>query len=495
MQSWLPVVLLTFPWLQNVSYGPSPAVVQGLLTWLCFACFLLYAVAAHISSRQKEHFIFGAWALAALVSACMGLLQYFGFTAWLQGVVTPAELGQAFGNLRQRNQFSTLMSIGFIAVLWHSQKLCRARTWYQYGLYLCIAVLAAASAASGSRTGLLQWILILGIYCVWLPDKRRFLVFAMLAYGLAAVVLPLALGSGMQTSGIMSRLHENSPVCTSRLTLWSNVLHLISQKPLWGWGWGMLDYAYFVTLFPTERFCGIVDNAHNLPLQWAVELGLPMATLFCAAIVGFVLFGKPWRENNRSKQAAWAVLVAIGLHSLLEYPLWYAPFQLATLLAVYLLISDTHNLNTQVAKRASFKAAALISMLVLFTTSLVAFDYGRMSQIYLPVASRVKVFETGVLGQPQSSWFFKDMVLFAKLSTTPLTLQNAADVYANATHLLTLSPEPRVIEKLLESAIMLGKTEVIDAYLARYHAAFPAEAKRWQSLNALKINALPSKSR
>ena len=26
---------------------------------------------------------------------------------------------------------------------------------------------------------------------------------------------------------------------------------------------------------------------------------------------------------------AWAVLAVIGLHSLLEYPLWYGPFQIA----------------------------------------------------------------------------------------------------------------------------------------------------------------------
>ena len=33
----------------------------------------------------------------------------------------------------------------------------------------------------------------------------------------------------------------------------------------------------------------------------------------------------------------WAVLAAIGLHSLVEYPLWYGPFQIAAAISVGLL--------------------------------------------------------------------------------------------------------------------------------------------------------------
>lgn len=36
-----------------------------------------------------------------------------------------------------------------------------------------------------------------------------------------------------------------------------------------------------MTLFPGERFCVLLDNAHNLPLHLAVELGVPVAALLC----------------------------------------------------------------------------------------------------------------------------------------------------------------------------------------------------------------------
>ena len=85
------------------------------------------------------------------------------------------------------------------------------------------------------------------------------------------------------------------------------------------------------------RFCEIMGNAHNLPLHLAAELGLPLALLVCATLLGLVLRARPWRETDATRQLGWSVLAVIAVHSLLEYPLWYGPFQLAALLALMLL--------------------------------------------------------------------------------------------------------------------------------------------------------------
>ena len=53
-----------------------------------------------------------------------------------------------------------------------------------------------------------------------------------------------------------------------------------------------------------------------------------------------------------------------------------------------------------------------------------------------------------------------------------------------ALELLHYSPEPRVIEKLIESAVMLGRDDEALQYLARYRAAFPQEHARWVQGNA-----------
>ena len=484
--AFLLISILAVPWLQNLSWGPSAVLVQSVVAWCCWAVFGLLCVGINTTQDQVHASVVKAWGLAAVLSACIGLLQYFGAANGLQGVASAADVGQAYGNLRQRNQFATLMSVGLVALLWHAatanahRGLPGATPSKVWALYLMAALLSAANAASGSRTGMLQWLLLAAVYGFWIAAKRQGLVrqllaVSLLAYGLAAMLLPILLGQGVLESGILSRLQEASPACASRITLWANVLELIARKPLMGWGWGELDYAHFISPFRGVRFCGIVDNAHNLPLQLAVELGLPLAVLVCGLLLGGVLYAKPWREVQPSRQAAWAVLAVIGLHSMLEYPLWYAPFQGAVMAAVFFLCTKTEGLSNTFKK----SKIAILSVGILAASVVVAFDYWRMSQIYLPLASRAQVFKTNAWHVANAPWLFKNLAVFAQLTTTALQRDNAAHVHAMALQLLHFSPEPRVIEKLIESAVMLGKKEESMFYLARYKDAFPAEAARW----------------
>ena len=59
-----------------------------------------------------------AWLVAALVSSALALFQYFGLATHLAPWVNSTEPGEAFANLRQRNQFATLTSIGLASLLW-----------------------------------------------------------------------------------------------------------------------------------------------------------------------------------------------------------------------------------------------------------------------------------------------------------------------------------------------------------------------------------------
>ena len=65
-----------------------------------------------------------------------------------------------------------------------------------------------------------------------------------------------------------------------------------------------------------------------------------------------------------------------------------------------------------------------------------------------------------------------------------MTTGNAAHIKELATALLHFSPEPRVIEKLIESAVLLGFEEEALFYLVRYRAAFPESHARWAKENA-----------
>jgi hypothetical protein len=283
------------------------------------------------------------------------------------------------------------------------------------------------------------------------------------------------------SSGIMSRAIENTSVCANRLTLWSNVLHLIAQKPWLGWGWGELDYAHFSTLYPGERFCDILDNAHNLPLHLAVELGVPIAMVLCGVVGWLVWRAKPWMETHPTRQLAWAVLAVIGLHSLLEYPLWYGPFQLTVVLCVWMLYAvPARHLEKRKIWALPLELRVSAAYILLFVCAYAAWDYWRISQIYIPPEKRAAAYRTDTLAKIQSSWLFQNQVKFAELTITELTPANAEHMHELALGLLHFSPEPRVVQKLVESATMLGKDAEAMYYLQRFKAAFPNEYVQWK---------------
>ena len=112
-----------------------------------------------------------------------------------------------------------------------------------------------------------------------------------------------------------------------------------------------------------------------------------------------------------------------------------------------------------------------------------AWDYQRIRQIYLPVAERAAPYRDNTLAKLQGSWLFGPQVDFAELTTTVLSSANASAVQSLAEVILHFSPEPRVIEALLDSLLLQGRDDVLQFYLARFQAAFPEPYARWASRN------------
>ena len=490
--------MLVFPWLNPLTYGPTHPVVQALAVWIAGAMCCLVWEFARVDIPTRIRAIAAAWLAAAAASAAMGLLQYLGLAEHFSPLINYVEAGQAYANLRQRNQLATLLAIGLAALLWWQARAAGRTPFSSDGrkralssLYaMAVMLLVAADAASGSRTGLLQLFLLLVLSLIW-KQGRTTLLLAVLGYAAAAMVLPHLAGLDPLHSGILGRVGEAISPCSSRWTLWSNVLHLIAQKPWLGWGWGELDYAHFITLYDGPRFCEILGNAHSLPLHLAVELGIPFALVVCGALLWLVLRAKPWLEQDATRQMAWSVLAVIGLHSMLEYPLWYAPFQLAALLALWLLwqtrssksdIAVAGNIAARMQPAAISTAIASLLMVVL---AYVGWDYWRISQIYLPVSDRAVAYRDDTLDKARDSWLFADQVKFAELGITPLTRENAEHIHELALDMLHFSPEQKVAEKLIESAKLLGNFEEAAYFEQRYEAAFPKDYTLWKQTQAL----------
>lgn len=527
--SWVAGLCLVGPWLSPLAVGPSVNTVPWLLTavlaglaWACLgtptparpavmlaaagvlvavlwpggvleraalagACGLILIGAgigrALGGGGALAPVVAAGWLAAALVSSCIALAQYFGLGDQLQPWVHPAVVGDALGNLRQRNQLATLTVLGLVALVWWPGLPPRQGFWRAAAAVL----LAVANAATMSRTGLLHLFLVAALAFLWRGSESRMQarvwVSAALAYAIASVTLPLLLEvvTGREATDLLQRLTTDLG-CSGRTVLWGNVLQLIVQRPLAGWGWGELDYAHFLTLYPGARFCDILDNAHNLPLHIAVEAGLPLALVVCAIAVWLVVRARPWSETDAARQLAWAALAMIMVHGLVEYPLWYGPFQLALGLCVGLLCApatEPAEAEAGGAGRASWIRAAACG-LWFAGLGYVAWDYARVSQIYLPPEARRPAWRDEPLAHARRSWLFAEQARFAELTMSGLERANAAWVSANAEAALHFSPEPRVIERAIESATMLGRYDDAVLHLARYRAAFPTDYAAWR---------------
>ena len=103
--------------------------------------------------------------------------------------------------------------------------------------------------------------------------------------------------------------------------------------------------------------------------------------------------------------------------------------------------------------------ATSIAILIVAIAGYVAWDYRRVSQLYLSPKMRSEAYRSQPLAKIKSSWLFQDQLRFAELTTTSLTTANAAHLHPLALALLHFSPEPRVVEKLIDSAVLLGRPD------------------------------------
>jgi hypothetical protein len=95
------------------------------------------------------------------------------------------------------------------------------------------------------------------------------------------------------------------------------------------------------------------------------------------------------------------------------------------------------------------------------------------------MAARLPAFQGDTLAKVSNTLLFSTQVDFARLTTTALTRENAPQVHRLATQLLHFSPEPRVVEKLIESALLLGMDDEVAFHLRRYRVAYPEDHARW----------------
>lgn len=372
-----------------------------------------------------------SWVLVGLASTAVALVQVFA-PQWADGqwIARSGLTGRAVGNLRQPNHLATLL-LWSVAALVPLHEACRGTSRARLATvaaWVAAALLLFGVMLSGSRTGLLG----VGVLAAWgLLDRRlsgaaRALLLAtplLCAAGWVLLEWAAAAQSGPAALGAATRVGERD-ASGGRFSIWRDTLALIAQHPWRGVGFGEFNFAWTLTPSPT-RHPAFFDHTHNLPLQLAVELGLPMA-LLVLGLLGWALrqaFDRSRRAagaEGAALRTAFVMVLLMALHSQLEYPLWYAYFLLPTALAWGLCLSaGTIATRDAVASPANGRWAGAAGLAVLAGALAMVADYRRAVVIFAPGDSAAPL--AARIEHGRGSWFFAHHADYALVTISDAT--------------------------------------------------------------------------
>ncbi|MFG6447472.1 Wzy polymerase domain-containing protein [Roseateles sp. BYS180W] len=434
------------------------------------AALVVFRAACGVPAAQRlavwEAFAAAVLALG-LCSALVALVQVFA-PDWADGVLIARSglVGRAVGNIRQPNHLASILMWAAVALaaLWQSGALQR---WLQGSARLAalaawalMGLLMLAMVLSASRTGVLGVLML----AVWGGLDRRLLSGRVrLLLVLSPLLLALAWWgmswwSAQQglTLGAESRLAEGAG-SPSRVAILRNAWALLQAHPWLGVGWGEFNLAWTLTPFP-DRPIAFFDHTHNLPLQWLVELGWPLG-LLCLGLLGWGLWQavrqcaqQPTLREALALRSALMLVLTIGLHSLLEYPLWYAYFLLPAVFALGLVLGSgpqRESRPTELPSRGMLLAGVAMSVGALLT----AWDYQRVVEIYQPSARSVSLSER--IARGQQSWFFAAQANYAA-ATSPQPSAKTLEAARMTAHHLS---DVRLLMAWAKSLHAVGKTD------------------------------------
>lgn len=317
--------------------------------------------------------VLAAFLLAgAELNTLAGILQHYRWHTFLDGFITGKVSAAVFGNVAQPNHYASYITLGLISLGY-----LHLRSAWRSGLAALLATpMLFVLVLSGSRSAWLYLSLILLLAWVWQRGDRA--LRPLLGYTAALwlgylalhwlVQLPWLQGStGSITAA--ERLFGEAASGSIRLHLWREAGLIFVQFPLFGAGFGQFAYQHLLLAAELRNpaISGLYNNAHNLVLQLAAEAGLAgLAVLFAT------LGGWAWqaflRHRTLTREHWWgyAALGVLALHSLLEYPLWYAYFIgiAAVLLGAFDVTS--HRLELRRVGRLSVAAILFLGTLSLW---------------------------------------------------------------------------------------------------------------------------------
>lgn len=332
------VAVLSFVPLVQLTFGQIRLTGTAWISCLYLLGFLLAILTgARWESGQAGQLadaLFLAIGVAAIVSVGVQLCQWLSVAGgclcsgdWVLPLADNLRIG---ANLAQPNQLATLILLGILACAWGWVR----RTISSSTAIFAVIFLLFGLALTESRMGVLSLSLILISVWYWRrlwPSKLMPYAATMLMMFFVAMFL---LQAFFFTNWL---LLDYAPTAYGRVKaetrwdMWNMFYHAALEKPWLGYGWNqsLLAQVTAISALNAEQgMHGLVTSyAHNLFIDLMLWLGIPLGLLASAALVAWLMRAARHVKNNQDALLVMGVM-AMGVHAMLELPLYYAYFLL-----------------------------------------------------------------------------------------------------------------------------------------------------------------------
>lgn len=332
------IAVLLLQWaLGKVEYQEQVLLASLYLLWAALLMLLGSVLRKELGLATVSNVL--AWFLLAggMLSVLIGVLQHYQIHSFLDKVINAKNASAIFGNLAQANHFADYTSLA-LASLAYLYTVGRIKP---YLVAVFALPLLFVLALSGSRSGWL-YLIALVVLATWFYLRNRAAAEGRRLGGklgtMAWALIPAFVL--MQWLAQTAWLAAPVPVITSsdrlfdlasgnsiRFYLWHEAWLMFLQSPLLGVGFGQFAWNHFqlLALFRQPEVNGLYNHAHNIVMQLLAETGLVGITIFFVALAAWLL---GLRRRVFDIQTWWilALLSIVGIHSMLEFPLWYMHF-------------------------------------------------------------------------------------------------------------------------------------------------------------------------
>ncbi|MDE2429857.1 MAG: O-antigen ligase C-terminal domain-containing protein [Burkholderiales bacterium] len=393
-----------------------------------FAAFLASNIAAAYVNQGKEKDISLAIAFTfisvALISVVLQHIQVFRINATQYVMYIGKEFQsnlRPFANVGQPNQLVLLffLAIASIIYLYQREKI------NIFVVYLVFAMLLWRAALTQSRIG---WVIIpmYALFLFFWGGNRRLVNVAIgiiVAYVIFVILLPnFGKMLGIPVASIANHVGGRS----ERIVLWKQAWHMAAEHPWFGVGWAGFgpEQVRIAADFGSSTYA---EHSHNMILNFAAELGWPVTIVFFGYLTWWFYQTCIRPKQTAEIRFATMCLLAVFVHSMVEFPLWYA----YVLIPVAVLMGMLDQMRWP-SKGVQVHSSIVVSFLAItvFCMAAVTWDYQRVVAGFKALRLQLagEKFDPKMMAMPQYTFFPQFFEYFRLMQIKPREGMSAQDI-------------------------------------------------------------------